>query len=204
MGEFIIRPSSRGPEFLGISLVIHSSSAAGGSVIQHMQVSEGPKTGSGPGWRLALGKWLQVMEIHALPPKEKYDDLDEMIVRFLEPLVANIKSLTSNRKFRDGARPGVDAWVKAEHQRTRSAAYAIGINLEKPGIFYMAFIYNVSLHHDAIYCTNQGYCFRGKTFEEVEMLINYFKANPVNTARLAAAPMVRWVWREGRAGWGCR
>jgi hypothetical protein len=46
--------------------------------------------------------------------KETFDDLDEVLARFVEPLVARYKEVMSNRKFRDGTRDEVDATVEAD------------------------------------------------------------------------------------------
>uniref|UniRef100_A0A061RB87 Transcription elongation factor SPT6 n=1 Tax=Tetraselmis sp. GSL018 TaxID=582737 RepID=A0A061RB87_9CHLO len=185
VGEFIFRPSSQGLDRLGLTLVVYGSTRTGNHML-HLPIREGPKSGSGPGAKMALGKWLCVDSIHALPKGEKYEDLDEVVVRFVEPLVANIKSIISNRKFLHGSKDELDTMLTNQKSRyPQQAVYCLGVSLERVGYFYLAHILNRTPHHEYIYPTNQGICFRARMFDDIDLVINHFKMQPIDPARRA-------------------
>lgn len=65
VGDFIIRPSSRGPTHLSMTLKIHDG------VFTHIDIAEGGKESRDLTSFLSLGKTLTIGE-------ESYEDLDEV------------------------------------------------------------------------------------------------------------------------------
>jgi len=130
VGEFLFRPSSQGLDFLGLTMVVHK--ARGGNLIMHITIKEGPKPGSGPGSRLSLGKWLVVDSSTNVPRDEKYEDLDEVAARFVEPFVSNVKAITSHRKFKDGSQADIDAALKEEKRRSAPGMVGDGLLSSRP------------------------------------------------------------------------
>ena len=53
------------------------------------------------GSHLTLGTPLTI-EMLGGKEKETYEDLDEVVARYVEPYVANVKELVRHRKFREG------------------------------------------------------------------------------------------------------
>ncbi len=60
------------------------------------EVKEGPK-GSAVGAHLKLGKPLEITFLGAKGGSEHYEDLDEILARFVEPYVAQLKQIKGHR-----------------------------------------------------------------------------------------------------------
>ena len=60
------------------------------------EVKEGPK-GSAVGAHLKLGKPLEISFLGAKEGSEQYEDLDEILARFVEPYVAQLKQIKGHR-----------------------------------------------------------------------------------------------------------
>ena len=60
------------------------------------EVKEGPK-GSAVGAHLKLGKPLEISFLGAAGGSEQYEDLDEILARFVEPYVAQLKQIKGHR-----------------------------------------------------------------------------------------------------------
>jgi hypothetical protein len=63
-------------------------------MFMHTDIMEGPKEG-GPGAHLQLGKPLTIRWVGG--GEEEYEDLDEVLARYAEPFVANIKQVLRHR-----------------------------------------------------------------------------------------------------------
>ena len=57
------------------------------------EVAEGPK-GGGAGAHLQLGRPLSIMSVAGA---QEFEDLDEIVARYAEPLAANFKAVTRHR-----------------------------------------------------------------------------------------------------------
>ena len=72
-----------------------------GDMYMHTDIMEGPKE-KGSAAHLQLGKPLTIRLVgkpnsKGDPPQEQYEDLDEVIVRYAEPLVGNINRVLGHR-----------------------------------------------------------------------------------------------------------
>ena len=46
-----------------------------------------------------------------------YEDIDELVARFVEPYLRNFRDLVKHRKFRSGTKAEVQAQLRDEHLR---------------------------------------------------------------------------------------
>ena len=175
VGDCILRPCSRGYNSIILSLKIYQGK--NGSVYEHKEIMEGPK-GSGQGAHLRLGLPLS---IH-IPGNKKlvFDDLDEVIALYVEKYMARIRSIVLHRKFREGYRSEIDELLNDEKQRNgqRMAVYALGLEYNRPGFFYIASIWSENVHHEHFAVVPDGYYFRGHVYRSVDKMLEDFKKTP--------------------------
>ena len=77
----------------------------------------GPPQGSGPSAHLRLGTPL-LLHVHGRPLPLKFEDLDDLINSFAEPLVEHVNQLLSHEKFVDGSWASVQVRMAA-HMRCK-------------------------------------------------------------------------------------
>ncbi|KAL0453261.1 UNVERIFIED_CONTAM: Transcription elongation factor SPT6 [Sesamum latifolium] len=100
-GESVIRPSSRGPSFLTLTLKVYDG------VFAHKDIVEGGKEHKDITSLLRIGKTLKIGE-------DTFEDLDEVMDRYVDPLVAHLKGMLNYRKFRRGTKTEVDELLRIE------------------------------------------------------------------------------------------
>ncbi|KAI5078919.1 hypothetical protein GOP47_0006590 [Adiantum capillus-veneris] len=138
VGEIIIRPSSKGPTHLSITLKFYDG------VYTHIDVLEGGKDSKDFTSFLSLGKSLKIGE-------DVFEDLDEVIARYVDPLVGNLKEMLRYRKFRRGRKEEVDAHLKQEKLVNPSRiVYAFSVSHEHPGAFLLSYLRSANVHHEYI------------------------------------------------------
>lgn len=71
-----------------------------------------------------------------------YDDLDELIARFLEPYLDAVRSVTMHRKFVPERWDTVQELLRRERLQNRMAVYRIGLSSEgrSAGMFYFGWV----------------------------------------------------------------
>nr|GFA73385.1 transcription elongation factor SPT6 homolog [Tanacetum cinerariifolium] len=94
-GESILRPSSRGPSYLTLTLKVYKG------VYAHKDILECGKDHTDISSLLRLGKTLKIGD-------DVFADLDEVIARYADPLVANLKKMLGYRMFKHGTKAEVD------------------------------------------------------------------------------------------------
>ncbi|KAH1055541.1 hypothetical protein J1N35_033606 [Gossypium stocksii] len=105
-GESIIRPSSRGPSFLTLTLKLYDG------VYAHKAIVEGGKEHKDITSLFRIGKTLKIGE-------DTFEDLDEVMDRYVDPLVSHLKAMLSYRKFRKGTKVEVDQLLSIEKSEKR-------------------------------------------------------------------------------------
>ncbi|KAF6149458.1 hypothetical protein GIB67_016996 [Kingdonia uniflora] len=179
-GESIIRPSIRGPNYLTLTLKVHDDVYADRDII------EGGKDRNNMNNLLKLGKTLKIGD-------DTFDDLDEVIDRYVDPLVANLKLMLNYRKFKKGSKAEVDEILRREKSENPSRiVYCFGVSHEYPGTFVLTFIRNTNPHHEYISWLPKGFKFRRRVFEGIDRLVNYFQKH-INDMPPDAAPSIRSV-----------
>ncbi|KAG0518636.1 hypothetical protein BDA96_09G193000 [Sorghum bicolor] len=198
-GEKVIRPSSRGPSFLTLTLKIFDG------VYAHKEITESGKDHKDITSLLRLGKTLTI-------DNETFEDLDEVIDRYVDPLVGHLKSMLSYRKFRKGLKNEVDEMLRAEKaENPMRIVYSFGISHEHPGTFILSYIRSTNPHHEYIGLYPKGFRFRKRDFDNIDRLVSYFQKNidkpppdagPSMRNVAAMVPMKNSAWGSGGGGGG--
>ncbi|KAL7097578.1 hypothetical protein ACP275_10G153200 [Erythranthe tilingii] len=193
-GESIIRPSSRGLSDLTLTLKIYDG------VYANIDIVEGGKEHKNITSLFRIGKTLKIGE-------DTFEDLDEVMDRYVYPLVANLKAMLNYRKFRSGSKTEVDALLKKEKsENPKMVVYWFRICYEHPGSFLLSHIRNSNKYDEYVTLYPKGFKFRKTTFDDIGSLMKHFQTNinkPFSPAKSigSAAAMVpmresNWLWRE--------
>ncbi|KAJ1404514.1 YqgF/RNase H-like domain [Sesbania bispinosa] len=179
-GESIIRPSSRGPSYLTLTLKIHDG------VYAHKDIVEGGKEHKDITSLLRIGKTLKLGE-------DTFEDLDEVMDRYVDPLVTHLKAMLNYRKFRTGTKTEVDELLRMEKaEYPNRIVYSFGISHEHPGTFILTYIRSTNPHHEYIGLYPKGFRFRKKMFEDIDRLVAYFQRH-IDDPQHDSAPSIRSV-----------
>jgi len=157
-GEVVIRPSSKGLTFLNITWKFYDD------IYVHITVREEDK----PNPR-SLGKTLYIED-------EKFEDLDEIISRYIEPLNQLVKDMLNFRRFHSGTLEEVKELLTKEKQadKTRIPYYII-IDHQNSGKFLIVYLPRQNPKRESINLTPKGFRFRGKIHSTPEKLVDWFK-----------------------------
>uniref|UniRef100_A0A2P2KHS7 Transcription elongation factor spt6 n=1 Tax=Rhizophora mucronata TaxID=61149 RepID=A0A2P2KHS7_RHIMU len=179
-GESIIRPSSRGPSYLTLALKIYDG------VYAHKDIVEGGKEHKDITSLLRIGKTLKIGE-------DTFEDLDEVMDRYVDPLVAHLKAMLNYRKFRRGNKAEVDELLRIEKSEyPMRIVYAFGISHEHPGTFILTYIRSTNPHHEYVGLYPKGFKFRKRMFEDIDRLVAYFQRH-IDDPLHESAPSIRSV-----------
>ncbi|XP_020220029.1 transcription elongation factor SPT6 homolog [Cajanus cajan] len=179
-GESIIRPSSRGPSHITLTLKITDG------VYAHKDILEGGKEHRDITSLLRIGKTLKIGE-------DTFEDLDEVMDRYVDPLVTHLKAMLNYRKFRKGTKTEVDELLKMEKaEYPMRIVYSFGIAHEHPGTFILTYIRSTNPHHEYIGLYPKGFRFRKKMFEDIDRLVAYFQRH-IDDPQHDSAPSIRSV-----------
>ncbi|XP_020528358.1 transcription elongation factor SPT6-like [Amborella trichopoda] len=163
IGESIIRPSSRGPSYLTLTLKVYEG------VYAHKDIVEGGKDHKDVTSLLRLGKTLKIGE-------QTYEDLDEVMDRYVDPLVTNLKTILSYRKFKRGTKSEVDDLLRMEKSDyPMRIVYSFGVSHEHPGTFILSYIRSTNPHHEYIGLYPEGFKFRKRMFDSLDKMVAHFQ-----------------------------
>ncbi|CAM0954847.1 unnamed protein product [Alopecurus aequalis] len=191
-GEKVIRPSDRGPSYLTLTLKIFDG------VFAHIEITESGKDHKDITSLLRLGKTLTINN-------ETFEDLDEVIDRYVDPLVGHLKSMLSYRKFRKGSKGEVDEMLKAEkRENPMRIVYCFGISEDYPGTFILSYIRSTNPHHEYVGLNPKGYRFRKRDFDSIDRLVSYFQKHIDKPPPESGAPrnVASMVPMKSPAPWG--
>nr|GMC79287.1 transcription elongation factor SPT6 homolog [Ipomoea batatas] len=162
-GESIVRPSSRGPSYLTLTLKVYDG------VYAHKDIVEGGKEHKDITSLLRIGKTLKIGD-------DTFEDLDEVMDRYVDPLVAHLKAMLNYRKFRKGTKGEVDELLRIEKSdNPMRIVYSFGISHEHPGTFILTYIRSSNPHHEYVGLYPKGFKFRKRMFEDLDRLVVYFQ-----------------------------
>ncbi|GKV29000.1 hypothetical protein SLEP1_g37984 [Rubroshorea leprosula] len=179
-GESIFRPSLRGPSYLTLTLKIHDE------VFANKDIIEGGKEHKDITSLLRIGKTLTIGE-------DTFEDLDEVMDRYVDPLVAHLKAMLSYRKFRMGTKAEVDEFLRIEKSEfPMRIVYCFGISHEHPGTFILTYIRSTNPHHEYVGLYPKGFKFRKRMFEDIDRLVAYFQRH-IDDPQHELAPSIRSV-----------
>ncbi|XP_019447116.1 PREDICTED: transcription elongation factor SPT6 homolog isoform X2 [Lupinus angustifolius] len=180
LGDSIIRPSSRGPECLTLTLKIHDG------VYAHKEIVEGGKERKDITSLLRIGKTLKIGD-------DTFEDLDEVMDRYVDPLVTHLKTMLNYRKFRRGTKSEIDELLRIEKvENPLRIVYSFGILHEHPGTFILTYIRSSNPHHEYIGLHPKGFRFRKKMFEDIDRLVAYFQRH-IDDPQHDSTPSIRSV-----------
>ncbi|KAL6771646.1 SPT6 [Auxenochlorella protothecoides x Auxenochlorella symbiontica] len=171
VGSAIFRPSHKGTRNIILSLRMP------GGQVWHLDILEGPK-GKGTG-QLQLGTPLN-MEVIPGKKREVYEELDEVVSRFVEPFGLHCQALQRFRHWRDAA------WEAASEELValkagvpaNQAVYCLGVEPRQPGMFYLGYVLGRTPHREFFMVTHRGFHFRKHDYRTVEHMVNQFKKAP--------------------------
>ena len=156
-GEVIFRPSSKGTNHLTLTYKFHD-------VVAHVDINEEDKPNA-----LALGRTLKINE-------EVYEDLNEIVARFIEPIIMYSDEMRKFRRFLEDNDEKIENILKAEKEASpHSIPYRICVSHECPGRYKLLYLPNRNIKREFISCTQNGFKFRQSYFKSPEELISWFK-----------------------------
>jgi len=102
--------------------------------------------------------------------------LNEVIVRFVDPMVMFTQSVVSHRRFKPGTKAAVEAHITScKLAAPKDIPYAIGLSFDHPGCFVLYYQPGSSIHKDFITVTPNGLRYCQKVHDSADAVINYFK-----------------------------
>lgn len=128
-GEVLIRPSSKGPDYLTITWAFQEG------WFKHIMVHEqGQKKGT-----LGLGSPLIIQEegVRDIP----YSDLDEIYARYIEPMNDLVSVMVRDTRFRFGEPDDVTAAMKDQQKENPNRIpYFFRFEKDRPGVFALTWL----------------------------------------------------------------
>lgn len=168
-GEVIVRPSSKGTNHLTVTWKV------GEGICQHVDVREEGKENA-----FSLGQSLWIND-------EEFEDLDEIIARYINPMAGHARDLYNFRYFRELGIPE-EAWapgkerekaeeiIKDDKKKNPSKIhYFVSASREFPGKFMLTYLPRAHAKHEFITVTPEGFRFRGQVHDSLASLFKWFK-----------------------------
>jgi len=160
VGEAVLRPSSKGVDMLTLSWVFQPG------MVKHQEVKEEGKDGD-----IGLGKQLTIKN-------ETYEDIDELIARYVDPMNDLVNEMIKYRKFKPNSREEVDAMLtKEKEENEQIIPYYFSIYAKQPGYFELSFVPNKNIKREIVTVSPDGMILGEKTFTHVNELVAWFKKN---------------------------
>lgn len=156
VGDCVIRPLSKGPEFLTITWKVHNN------LFQHLLVEERQS---------AHGKEYIV-------ERKRYADLDQLIFQHIQAVAKKVDEMVRYPKFREGARTEVIDWLESYTKANpKSSAYVFCFDHKAPGNFLLLFKVNVNTPISTWHVRTgiDGYTLKGFLYPNMLRLCNGFK-----------------------------
>ncbi|KAL5977005.1 hypothetical protein ACLOJK_021343 [Asimina triloba] len=191
IGESIFRPSDKGHNYLTLTMKILDG------VYADKDIAEEGKDQKDITSLLRIGKRLKI-------DGDNYEDLDEVMDRYVDPLVANLKAMLGYRKFKKGTKAEVDDLLRMEKSEYPTRiVYGFGIYHEDPLKIILSYIKSTNPHHECIRLLPKGFELRGRMFDSIDRLVLYFQKN-INNLPLpikALASRVALNPEDGISSW---
>ncbi|KAK6454325.1 SH2 domain-containing protein [Scheffersomyces xylosifermentans] len=156
VGDCVIRPSSKGPQFLTITWKVSNN------LFQHLLVQE--RTGGRVKEYIVDGK--------------KYSDLDQLIFQHIQAIAKKVLEMTRHPKFREGTLSEVNEWLESyTRANPKSSAYVFCFDHKSPGSFLLLFKVSATTPVNSWYVRTEvdGYTLKGFLYPNMLRLCNGFK-----------------------------
>ncbi len=159
-GEAIFRPSSKGKDFLTLSFKGLREE------IVHVMVAEKDKP-----HEHALGRKLSIKGIN-----EEYEDLDEVIARYVNPVASLMAQLSEHRRFCDLPATQIEEQLRRDKAANpQQIAYRIGFDEKNPGFFKIFFLPNTTIVFEAVSVRPSGFRLKSRMFLTVNEMLEWWK-----------------------------
>lgn len=159
-GDIIIRPSSKGFDYIIITWRLSLD------VYQHIEVKEENKDTP---W--TLGHTLFI-------GNQKFEDLDEIIARYVDPLINYCREVMSHVKYLTSITGKKDVELqlrKLKAQQPKRIIYSMSMIPEQPCNFLLSYLPFETIYHETFTIIYTGLLFRNKSFGSADELLNFFK-----------------------------
>lgn len=176
-GEVIVRPSSKGADHLTATWKVTKD------IYQHIDVREEGKENV-----FSLGQSLWI-------GNEEFEDLDEIIARYINPMAAYARDLLNYKYYKDtdgGMKDKAEEILKEEKKKNPNKIhYVVSVAKNYPGKFLLSYLPRNKFKHEYITITPEGYRFRSQNFDSVNSLLKWFKEHfrdPIPMATPTSTP----------------
>jgi len=161
VGEALIRPSNRSCDSLAIHWMVRPG------CIKVIEVHEEDKdTDASIGNRLII-------------KKEVYGSIDELLGRYIAPMNDRVEEIQHHRKFTDKLEDELDTQLyDMKKANPNGVFYFICWSESYPGYISLRFIMSRTARNHTIGISPEGFAWNGKTFNNLDKLLNEFKKNP--------------------------
>ncbi|KAH9503861.1 Transcription elongation factor SPT6 [Bulinus truncatus] len=160
-GDVIIRPSSKGSDHLTATWKVADG------ILQHIDIREEGKENA-----FSLGKSLWING-------EEFEDLDEIIARYIQPIAANVRDIMAFKYYRDsdgGKRDVLDKLLTEEKKKAGfKIPYLMSASKQYPGKFLLSYMPRNVARHEYVSVTPDGIKYRNQIFKSVNSMIRWFK-----------------------------
>ena len=158
-GEFIFRPSSKGPGYLNLTWRIFDCQ------IIHIVIKEGVKNSN------------EEISKSLLLDKQEYDSIDSIVSNFIKPCNKFVENIYQNEKFTtNGVDKVKDLLISKKQENLNSLPYMFTIAKEYPQFIILSYSTTKAVvKHELIKIKPQGLAFHSQMFSTIEYLIRFFK-----------------------------
>ncbi|KPM09770.1 transcription elongation factor SPT6-like protein [Sarcoptes scabiei] len=171
MKRIIYHPSFHNVDFKKSEQILDESpqgEAVHDKIHQNVSIREKGKTNA-----FSLGKQLFI-------DNESFEDLDEIIARYVQPMASFARDLINFKYFRDiyGDRAAAEKMLSEEKQKAPSRIpYIISASKEFPGKFLLSYQPNQKAFHEFISVVPEGFKYRNNIFKSINALFKWFKGH---------------------------
>ncbi|XP_057294879.1 transcription elongation factor SPT6-like [Hydractinia symbiolongicarpus] len=159
-GECIVRPSSKGTDHLTVTWKVAKN------IYQHIDIREEGKEND-----FSIGKSLWV-------ENEEYEDLDEIMTRYIGPLSTHAREILSHKYFKetDGTRAKLEEILAVEKRKAPGRIpYFFSTAKQYPGKFMIGYMPRNKPRVEYITITSDGFRYRGRIHANTNNLLKWFK-----------------------------
>uniref|UniRef100_A0A2C9JN03 Transcription elongation factor spt6 n=1 Tax=Biomphalaria glabrata TaxID=6526 RepID=A0A2C9JN03_BIOGL len=136
-------------------------------ILQHIDIREEGKENA-----FSLGKSLWING-------EEFEDLDEIVARYIQPIAANVRDIMAFRYYREaegGKREILDKILTEEKKKAAfKIPYLLSASKQYPGKFLLSYMPRNVARHEYVSVTPDGIKYRNQIFKSVNSLIRWFK-----------------------------
>lgn len=156
VGDCVLRPSSKGPEFLTVTWKVANN------LFQHLSIQE-RSTPNGKEY---------------IVERQVYSDLDQMIFQHIQAIAKHVNEMCRHPKFREGTLTEVNEWLESYTKANpKNSAYVFCFDHKAPGWFLLLFKVNVNTPVITWHVKTErdGYRLKGFSYPNMLRLCNGFK-----------------------------